>query len=126
MVEDSKEYLLHKKAVESRFIGACTVTKVENYKDIVTKVTKQREVIIYDNISCRAIFEDVKSSNDTGDFANTKQVIKLFVASDIVIPEGSKIVIKQEGRIIRSSMSGKPAFYNSHCEYSLDSFEVSI
>ncbi|WP_317076981.1 hypothetical protein, partial [Clostridium neonatale] len=89
-------------------------------KDPVTKVTSKKDTIVLENQPCRLSYSSVKSTNQSEVNATVQQTIKLFIAPEIEIKEGSKIIITHDGRTTEFKHSGKPAIYSSHQEIVLE------
>ena len=110
----------HRKAIESQYEHTCTIKEYQSVKDPVTKVTSKKDVIVLENQPCRLSYESVKEANQTEANAIVQQVIKLFIAPEIEIKEGSKIFITHESRTTEFKHSGKPSVYSSHQEIVLE------
>ncbi len=110
----------HRKATEMFYEHTCTIKEFQSVKDPVTKQTKKQEVIVLENQPCRLSYSSVKSANQSESNATVQQVIKLFIAPEIIIKEGSRIFIEHEGRTTEFKHSGKPAVYSSHQEITLE------
>lgn len=110
----------HRKAIESQYEHTCTIKEFQSVKDPISKVTKRQEVTILENQPCRLSYSSVKSTNQSEANATVQQIIKLFIAPEIEIKEGSKIIITHEGRTTEFKHSGKPAIYSSHQEIVLE------
>lgn len=114
---------IQRKAIESLYVGSCTVIERQSIKDPITHVTTQKEVTVLDNQPCKLSFERVTSANQTSVAAIVTQSTKLFIAPEIDIKPGSKIVVTQRGRTESYSRSGQPAYFSSHQEIQLELFE---
>lgn len=98
----------------------CTIKEYKSVKDPVSKVTKKQEVISLEDEPCSISYSSVNSTNQTEANATVQQVIKLFIAPEIKIKEGSRIIVTHEGRTTEFKHSGKPAIYSSHQEIVLE------
>lgn len=114
---------LQRKAIESLYVGLCTVIEFRSVEDPITHVTTDKEVTVLDNLPCKISFERVTSTNQTSAAAVVTQSTKLFIAPEVTIKPGSKIVITQRGRTETYTGSGKPAYFSSHQEIQLELFE---
>ena len=101
------------------YIGKCSVFQYEKTTDKKTKLTKQGEVCVYKEIPCRLSFSS-SPVTDTDSVTTKEQSVKLFLAPEIVIEAGSKIVVTQNGITDAYKSSGKPAIYGSHQEINLE------
>ena len=113
----------HRKALEMFYEHTCTIKEFKSVKDPVTKQTKKQEVIVLENQPCRLSHSSVKSTDQSDSSASVQQVIKLFIAPEIEIKEGSRIIVTHEGRTTEFKHSGKPAVYPSHQEITLEVVE---
>lgn len=50
---------IHRQAVESTYEGACNIYEWENIMDPDTKITSQKEVIVFEDTPCRVSFTRV-------------------------------------------------------------------
>lgn len=114
----------YRKAIESLYVGVCTVIERQAVKNPVTHVTTHEEVIVLDNQPCKLSFERTASANQTSTVGVVVQSTKLFIAPEIDIKPGSKIVVTQRGRIETYTRSGQPAFFSSHQEIQLELFKA--
>lgn len=110
-------------AVERLWNGRCDVVEFRSVTDTKTHITGMQEVITLKNIPCRISFETIKEAQQSEVSASAKQVIKLFVANDVNIPEGSKIIVTQNGAVKEYKVSGVPAVYTAHKEILLETFK---
>ena len=112
---------LVRKAIESLYEGVCTITVKESYKE--KGVTKQKDTICCENQKCRLSYQSSSASDESDTVSTSYQIIKLFIASEIEIPEGAKITVTQDGRTETYKRSGKPMVYSNHQEVILDRLE---
>jgi len=111
---------MHRAAIESTYEGTSNIFEKQPYKDPDTKVTSQRLVKVVENQPCHLSFSSTPATDDTETVSELRQVIKLFLAPEIVVKPGSKIEITQAGRTEFYSGSGQPAVYGSHQEIVLE------
>ena len=112
-----------RKAVESLYKGLCTVKVQTSYKDPITQITKQQEITLFSDEKCKLSFEKQVSTTPTNGPALIAQTTKLFIAPELDIPVGSKIIVTQHGKTMEYTRSGKPAIYMDHQEIMLEAFE---
>jgi membrane carboxypeptidase/penicillin-binding protein len=110
-------------AIEMLYEHTCSIIEHKNVKNPVTKVTKLQEVIVLENQPCKLSFSNIRPSEQTESANSINQVVKLFIAPEIVIKEGSKIIINHNGRVSEYKNSGVPAIYSSHQEIVLELFK---
>ena len=113
-----------RKAIESTYSGVCTILERRDIRDEKTKITrKNEEVPIVENQPCKLSFEKLNAVVQTDTAAKLTQGTKLFIAPEIQIKPGSKIIVEQNGKTTEYSASGEPAVYFSHSEYMLELFK---
>lgn len=112
-----------RKAIESTYSGTCTILEYQDVKDEKTKITRKKEVPIIENQPCKLSFEKLNAVALTRAAAGQTQGVKLFLAPEILVKSGSKIVVEQNGVKTEYFASGKPAIYSSHMEIMLELFE---
>ena len=107
-----------RKAIESTYSGVCTILERRDVRDEKTKITrKNEEVPVVENQPCKLSFEKLNAVVQTDTAAKLTQGTKLFIAPEIKIKPGSKIIVEQNGT------TTEPAVYFSHSEYMLELFK---
>nr|DAS87159.1 MAG TPA: head closure knob [Caudoviricetes sp.] len=111
-------------AIKSLWRGKCTVTVRNNdTTDENTGRVVVGEVDTYTDEPCRISFDTVNATQTENNAANIVQSITLFIDRAVVIPEGSKITVTQNGATAVYEKSGKPAVYSTHQEIPLEIFK---
>lgn len=111
-------------AIKSLWRGKCTVTVRNNdTTDENTGRVVVGEVDTYTDEPCRISFDTVNATQTENNAANIIQSITLFIDREVVIPEGSKITVTQNGATAVYEKSGKPAVYSTHQEIPLEIFK---
>lgn len=110
----------HRKAIEAAYDGVCRIYGIQSVKNPETKVTRQEEAVSQENITCRLSYSSAAPASGSGTVTAVSQVIKLFLAPELVIPPGSRIEVIQQGRTESYAQSGKAAVYPSHQEILLE------
>lgn len=111
-------------AIKSLWRGKCTVTVRNNdTTDENTGRVVVGEVDTYTDEPCRISFDTVNATQAENNAANIIQSITLFIDREVVIPEGSKITVTQNGATAVYEKSGKPAVYSTHQEIPLEIFK---
>ncbi len=111
-----------RKAIEQTYIGVCTI--VEKQKVLKqNKSTGFEEVIVLQNEPCKLSFSSIKSANKFDNATGVGQIVKLFIAPEVNIKTGSKIIVNQNGVTNEYKNSGVPAIYISHQEIILELFK---
>ena len=112
------------KAIKSLWHGKCTITVRNNRAfDENTGRTIVSEINTYTDEPCRVSFETVSPTQPENSASNVIQSITLFVDRSVVVPEGSKITVTQNGATATYKRSGKPAVYSTHQEIPLELFK---
>ena len=108
-----------RKEIESHYDSVCDI--IERQSVIENNITKdKKEVTVESEKPCRVSFEDIYANTETDTETKKNQKIKLFIAPELVIKPGSKIVVKGRGRTTTYKNSGEPAIYNTHQEIMLE------
>ena len=111
-------------AIKSLWRGKCTVTVRNNdTTDENTGRVVVGEVDTYTNEPCRISFDTVNATQPENNAANIVQSITLYIDREVVMPEGSKITVTQNGVTAVYEKSGKPAVYSTHQEIPLEIFK---
>ena len=112
-----------KKAIESLYLGVCTVYIREKYLDSLTKQTNFTETAIITDQPCRLSYSQISQNTGTDRVSQQHQVIKLFIDSSLDVPAGCKIIVTQNNKTQAYKSSGVPAVYRYHQEIELEIFE---
>lgn len=112
-----------RKAVESTYTGVCTIIERRDMRDEKTKITRKNgEVFIAEKQPCKLSFETLSTVDQTETVAKQMQGTKLFIAPEIKVRPGSKIIVEQNGITAEFGASGVPAVYTTHAEITLELF----
>lgn len=112
-----------KKAIESLYYeGTCSIVEYQDVKDEITKITRQEEVTVLENVPCKLSFEKLSAVTQTDTAAAIAQGTKLFISPEVKVNGGSKIIISWYGEPHEYSCSGEPAVFPSHQEIMLELF----
>lgn len=111
-----------RKAIESTYAGTCTIIEHQEVTDTETHLTDFEDVTVVKNQSCKLSFEKINTVVQTETAASISQAVKLFIAPEIKVKGGSKIIVEQDGMKNEYSASGEPAIYKSHQEIILELF----
>lgn len=113
-----------RKAIESIYSGVCTIIECQDVRDEKTKITrKNEEISVVENQPCKLSFEKLNAVLQTDAATKQTQGAKLFIAPEINVKPGSKIIVEQNGVTTEYSASGVPAVYPSHAEIMLELFK---
>lgn len=110
-----------RKAIESTYTDTCSV--IEQKKEKVRGVVETKDEIVLENQPCKLSFETGTVAGATDAATTIAQITKLFIAPEIEIKSGSKIVVERCGKMYLYTKSGVPAVYETHQEVMLELFE---
>jgi len=114
------------KTLRKLWTDRCDVYISEQTEDPITGRTMEWERRLHQDIPCRLSFrrgiEAMGMIRDVGDAAmESVQVVRLFLAPDVRIPPGSRIVLRREdGSELRLQRTGVPAVFESHQEIRME------
>lgn len=112
-----------RKAQEALYYeGLCTIIEYQDVTDEETNITRQEEVTVIENQPCKLSFEKLNAVVQTDTAAAISQGTKLFIAPEVEVKGGSKIVVVQNGVTTEYSASGEAAVYPTHKEIMLELF----
>lgn len=111
-----------RRAQEATYEGLCTIIEYRYVKDEKTRLSEEEEVTVIEDQPCKLSFEKLDAVIQTETAATAAQGIKLFLAPEVEVNSGSKIVVTQNGVTGEYSASGKPAIYPTHQEIILEVF----
>jgi hypothetical protein len=123
MVELTQAMAKARKAIESLYDSTATVIEYQPIKDPISKRTTQQEVTVLTGQPCRFSLKMVSQAKGSETATAVPQVIKLFIAPELVIKPGSKISVTRKGVTIDYKNSGQPAIYDTHQEIILELFK---
>jgi hypothetical protein len=114
--------MVRKAVLKTLWNDTCTVyvqTKVQNPNN---KRTEFVESVLFENEPCKLSFESNTTSGN-GNVASVSQSVKLFLDNGLLIPSGSKIVVKRADNTFTYKNSGEPSVFSAHQEISLELFD---
>lgn len=111
-----------RRCIESTYDGLCDLVEFGDKTDPITQITSKHETVVAEKIPCRISFEKTVAAAQTDAAAAVLQTIKLFIAPEVRITEGTKMIVTQNGNTSEYSLSGKPAVYATHQEIILEMF----
>ncbi len=114
---------VHKKAIEQFYEDVCNVYEYQSIKNEKTKLTEKREVVILENLPCKISFENTAATAGKEGAAEKEISVKLFLAPNINIKAGSKVIVIHNGETTAYSNSGVSARFFTHQEIELKLFE---
>ena len=113
----------HREILEASYDGSLTVFEYQQVKNPQTKLTEQKEVMVLENQPCKLSHDSVQASVKERGAEEVSQLIRLFLAPEVVMKPGSKLSVTQNGVTREYQCSGVPAVYGTHQEILLTLFE---
>ncbi|MCL2463259.1 MAG: ABC transporter ATP-binding protein, partial [Defluviitaleaceae bacterium] len=95
-----------RKAIERTYEDTCDVYAKQDYLD--GSITRQRDVPVYRNLKCALSQKLLTATNQTVSANEGSYVQKLFLAPEIVIPQGSRVKVRRFGREYFFQTAGEP------------------
>lgn len=99
--------------LEKLYTDRCDVIEVGEVTDKITHITTHEEVVVYQDVKCRISSKTLTSTSDDK-VGEISQTIKLFIAPDITINAGSRIVVTRGGVAKSYKRSGEPFVFADH------------
>lgn len=116
------QVVMVRKAIESMYIGKCTITEYQSYKK-ENKSTGKKEIVVLKDQPCKLSFSKITNNNQGEAAAMLIQTAKVLITPEIQIKPGSKMTITQNGITTEYKNSGEPAIYETHQEIVLELFK---
>lgn len=111
-----------REAIESLYEDTCTIIEKKEVTDPQTHVTGFQEVMILNEVPCRLSIQNITITGSERAATQT-QTVKLFIAPEVEVKPGSKLIVKHKGTITEYKRSGFPAMHTNHQEIMLDLFD---
>lgn len=118
-----RSYQAARNAIERMYRGKATVYGFCGKTDQETGITSQEKEATVENLPCLLSFETLSRAQAGKAAAKPEQIIRLFASPETEISPGSRIRVKQDGRVTDYRMSGQPAVYPTHQEILLELLE---
>lgn len=113
---------MHRMVIEETYDGVCRIYEQQSIEDPETFDTVFQEVEAQGGIPCHLSYSSSPAVSGSDTVPALSQVIRLFLAPEVVICPGSRIEVTQQGVTESYSGSGHPAVYSSHQEIELTLF----
>lgn len=113
------EMVKFRRTIESSYTGVCDISEYQDVRDGVG-ITQHTLVKTAEAVPCRLSYSSKTAAVQTETAAAVSQSIKLFLAPDITVHEGSVITVTQDGVTRGYKSSGVPAVWFSHQEIMLE------
>lgn len=112
-----------RRAQEATYEGFCTIVEYRTERNEKTKLSEEKEMVVEESLPCKLSFEKLNTASQTETATAVFQGVKLFLAPEVRVSSGSKLVVTQNGVTEEYCASGKPAIYPTHQEIILELFE---
>lgn len=109
--------------IERMYRGTLTVHEWISVTDPVTHISSEVEIITVTDQPCMLSNTSTAPITSEEGVPSVTKVTKIFVAPDIPIKEGSKLVVTQDGVTNTYERSGMPSVYPTHQEVSVNLME---
>lgn len=109
--------------IERMYRGTLTIHEWTLVTDPETHISSEVETIIVENQPCLLSNTSTAPTTSTEGVPSVTKSTKIFVAPDIPIREGSKLVVTQDGVTNTYERSGIPSVYPTHQEITVNVIE---
>jgi hypothetical protein len=109
--------------IEKLYRGTLTIHEWTLVTDPETHISSEVETIAVADQPCLLSNMSIAPASSTEGVPSVAKNTKIFVAPDIPIKEGSKLVVTQDGITNTYERSGIPSVYPSHQEVSVNLME---
>lgn len=113
----------HRRAIEALYEDTCTIIEYRAVTDEDSHLTKHGEAVVLEDQLCKLSFESMAATSEGDNAAEQSIGVKLFLAPEIAVKAGSKIVVTHNGETVAYSNSGVAGKYVTHQEIALKLFE---
>lgn len=115
-------YEMVRKAIEVMYQDKCDIIEHQKVKK-PNGSTGFEDVTVMSDVPCRLSFKSAPSTNETDSASAVIQTIEVFLAPEITVKSGSKLVIKHLDSSVEYTNTGVAAVYNTHQQIALDIFK---
>lgn len=108
--------------IEKAYDGVCSIVEYRDVEDRESGFTRKEEVEVVHGQPCKLSFELNYPSEQTDTVSEISQRAKLFIAPEIAVKNGSKIIVEQYGKKAEYCCCGETAVYPTHREIRVSPF----
>lgn len=112
-----------RKYIEMMYNAACDVYEYQSVTDEVTHITSKAPVCVLEGQKCKISTTNINVANNANGAPQRAMSVKLFIAPEVAIKPGSKIIVTQNGITTAYKSSGEPGRYTNHQEIMLELFD---
>ena len=109
--------------IERMYRGTLTVHEWTSVTDPITHITSEVEIPTIVDQPCMLSNTSTAPTTSAEGGPSATKVTKIFLAPDVPIKEGSKLVVTQDGVTNTYERSGIPAVYPTHQEVTVNIME---
>lgn len=109
--------------IERLYRGTLTIHEWSLITDPVTHISSEVETITVADQPCMLSHTSTAPTTSAEGIPSVVKSTKIFVAPDVIIKEGSKLVVTQDGVTNTYERSGVPSVYPTHQEVSVNLME---
>ena len=113
------QMVTHRKAIERLYDSVCTIIVSEEYEK-ENGATAFHDVVKFENQPCRISQQSVTKANNNFVVSEVDKVINLYIASELDIPAGSKILVTYNDVTTEYKNTGVPARYDTYQKIQLE------
>lgn len=107
-----------RKAIESTYDGICSIFEYKSARG-EDGIIRQTEEAVFSDIPCRVSYELGYPVRQTDTAAVASRRVKLFIAPEVNVKNGSKVVVERLGEREEYGFAGEAAVYPTHREIRL-------
>lgn len=111
-----------RKAIESLYVDTCDIVEYQKVQK-ANKSVGFEEVVVCEQQPCRLSIDSTTQTASSNNAATVAQTVKLFIAPEINVKPGSKIIVTHCGRTTAYKNSGFSALRSQHQEINLELFD---
>lgn len=110
-----------REAIESTYDGICSIYEYKSVRGD-DGIIRQKEEAAFADIPCKLSYETNYPVRQTDTAAVVSQRVKLFIAPEVNVKSGSKVIVERLGEKAEYAFSGEAAIYPTHREIRLSPF----
>lgn len=113
------QMVAHRKAIEKLYDSICDIIVLQEIID-ENGVTDFKDVTLYEKQPCRISQQSVTKTANNHMVSEVDKVINLYIAPELDIPAGSKILVTYNNRTTEYKSSSLPALYDTYQKIQLE------
>lgn len=113
------QMVAHRKAIEKLYDSICDIIVLQEIID-ENGVTDFKDVKLYEKQPCRISQQSVTKTANNHVVSEVDKVINLYIALELDIPAGSKILVTYNNRTTEYKSSSLPALYDTYQKIQLE------